>query len=537
MKLKFDANLDYQLDAVNAIVDLFEGQPLSQGDFEISFTTSVNEQGYGLIAPAGTLDYTEASPEERSKYAFIGRSKISGPKQPDMIEHIELGVGNRLMLDDETLLKNVLAVQERNDIERTPSLQGRHFSVEMETGTGKTYVYLRTIFELHKNYGFKKFIIVVPSVAIREGTLKNLDITKEHFLNLYNNVPFNHYVYDSKKISQLRQFATSNHVQILVINIDAFRKVLDQEEKGEAKKGTVNVIHQENDRLSGRRPIEFVQATSPIVIIDEPQSVDNTPKAKAAIEPLNPLCTLRYSATHTNPYNLLYKLDPVKAYDMRLVKRIEVSSVRSDANFNEAYIKLVSTDYKNGIKAKVAIHVDTKTGPKEKTFTIKQGDDLSSKSERECYRDGYIVQEISAEPGNEYIKFNSGKTIYLGQSQGGMTDEVMRVQIRKTIEEHLEKELRVKEHGIKALSLFFIDRVANYRDYDEDGNPVKGKIAKWFEEEYEKHIANPRYKGLIPYPLEKIHDGYFAQDKKGILRDTRGDTQADDLPPKFRTHS
>ena len=233
----------------------------------------------------------------------------------------------------------------------------------------------------------------------------------------------------------------------------------------------------------------------------------------------------------------MYKLDPVKAYDMRLVKRIEVSSVRSDANFNEAYIKLVSTDYKNGIKAKVAIHVDTKTGPKEKTFTIKQGDDLSSKSERECYRDGYIVQEISAEPGNEYIKFNSGKTIYLGQSQGGMTDEVMRVQIRKTIEEHLEKELRVKEHGIKALSLFFIDRVANYRDYDEDGNPVKGKIAKWFEEEYEKHIANPRYKGLIPYPLEKIHDGYFAQDKKGILRDTRGDTQADDLPPKFRTHS
>ncbi len=516
MKLKFDANLPYQLNAIQAVVDLFDAQPLNQGDFEISFTQTESRQEYGRIAPAGIPDYGEATDEE------------SEASQLDLIEDTVPGIGNRLVLDDETLLKNVHTVQERNDIEKTPALQGRHFSVEMETGTGKTYVYLRTIFELNKKYDFKKFIIVVPSVAIREGTLKNLNITKDHFKSIYNNVPFDYYVYNSKKVSQLRQFATSNNIQILVINIDAFRKVLDKDEKGTAKKGSVNVIHQEYDKLSGRRPIEFIQATNPIVIIDEPQSVDNTPKAQAAIATLNPLCTLRYSATHINPYNLLYKLDPVKAYDMRLVKRIEVSSVRSDDDFNEAYIKLISTDYKSSIKAKVAIHIDTKSGPKEKNFTLKQGDDLSNKSQRPGYKDGYIVQEISAEPGNEYIRFNSGKTLYVGQSQGGMTDDIMRVQIKKTIEEHLEKELRVKEHGIKALSLFFIDRVANYRSYDEDGNPVQGKIALWFEEEYKKLIKKPRYKDLIPYPLDKIHDGYFAQDKKGVLKDTKGNTQADE---------
>ena len=231
---------------------------------------------------------------------------------------------------------------------------------------------------LNKKYGFKKFIIVVPSVAIREGTLKNLEITNEHFKSIYNNIPFDYYVYNSKHVEKLRSFATSNNIQILVINIDAFRKTLDKEEKGTARKGSVNVIHQEYDKLSGRAPIEFVQATNPIVIIDEPQSVDNTPKAQAAIATLNPLCTLRYSATHINPYNLLYKLDPVKAYDMRLVKRIEVSSVRSEADFNEAYIKLLSTDYRNSIKAKVTIHIDTQSGPKEKNFTVKQGDDLSN---------------------------------------------------------------------------------------------------------------------------------------------------------------
>lgn len=300
MKLKFDANLQFQLDAVNAVVEIFDGQPINQSDFEISFTTNLG-----------------------------------------LVEHTELGVGNRLILDDDLMLKNIHDVQDNNDIENTSlETEGKNFSIEMETGTGKTYVYLRTIFELNKKYGFKKFIIVVPSVAIREGSLKNLDITKDHFSYLFNSVPFDYYVYDSKRVSQLRQFATSNQIQVLIINIDAFRKTLEGIE--DEKKS--NIIHRESDRLSGRKPIEFIQATSPIVIIDEPQSVDNTEKAKEAINTLNPLFILRYSATHRNPYNLLYKLDPIKAYEMKLVKRIEVDSVTSDDDFNDAFLKLESVD-------------------------------------------------------------------------------------------------------------------------------------------------------------------------------------------------
>lgn len=334
MKLKFDSNLTYQAEAVKAVVDVFDGQPLSQSGFEVSFTEQVG-----------------------------------------MVEQTELGLGNRLTLDDDQLLANVHEVQTRNEIEPVDELKGRQFSIEMETGTGKTYVYLRSIFELNQKYGFKKFIIVVPSVAIREGTLKNLQVTEEHFKALYENVPVNYYVYDSSKISQLRQFATSNQIQILIINIDAFRKIAVDEDD---KKG--NVIHRDNDRLSGRKPIEFIQATNPIVIVDEPQSVDNTPKAQEAMATLNPLCTLRYSATHRNPYNLLYKLDPIRAYDMKLVKRIEVASVMSEENLNKPYICLTDTDNKNGIKAKLKIHIENKGGAiKEKAFWYKQGDDLSAK--------------------------------------------------------------------------------------------------------------------------------------------------------------
>ena len=307
----------------------------------------------------------------------------------------ELGLGNRLNIGDEDILRNVQAVQEANEIEKVAALEGREFSIEMETGTGKTYVYLRTIFELNKTYGFKKFIIVVPSVAIREGVLKSIDVTKEHFHTLYDNAPFDHFVYDSKRLGKVRQFATSNQIQIMVINIQSFQKDVadkDLSEMTEDELKKLNVINRENDRMSGRRPIEFIQAASPIVIIDEPQSVDTTEKSRRAIGNLNPMATLRYSATHRNPYNLLYKLDPIKAYDLRLVKRIEVASIRSDDNFNEAYVKLLKTDNKNGIKAQVEIHKEGATGPKATKLWVKQGDDLYRRSDdRDAYRDGYIV--------------------------------------------------------------------------------------------------------------------------------------------------
>lgn len=506
MKIQFDPNQKFQLDAVSSVINLFEGQP----------------QRASSMTPISTGDYGEL---------FAGQTQT------------ELGIGNQIVVDEERLHENTRAVQHQNDIEITdpaaaleawelfdaPANTARscpHFSVEMETGTGKTYVYLRTIFELSQKYGFQKFIIVVPSVAIREGVLKNLEITEEHFNIIYNIKP-EYFVYDAKKINRLHQFATNDTLQILVINIDAFRKNFTGTE--EEKKS--NVIYKESDRLSGRPPIEFVQAARPIVIIDEPQSVDNTDKAQEAIKALNPLCTLRYSATHTNPYNLIYQLDPVRAFEMKLVKQIVVASAVAEGGANDAFVRVEKIEYKTGIKAKLRFHEQTKDGPREIVKTIKNGSNLFDISnERASYKDGFIVAEINAEPGNEFIRFENSRILRLGEEIGGMKDDIWRAQIKHTVKRHLDKELQVRGRGIKVLSLFFIDRVANYRDYDDGGKPVKGKFATTFEETFAELIKDPRYQELdwLKHPIEKLHDGYFAQDKKGILKDTSGTTQADD---------
>lgn len=507
MKIQFDANQTFQLDAISAVADLFDGQPQGTPEFSVIKMTEDTE-------------------------LFAGQ------------ERSELGLGNRLLLDDVKIRANTRLIQVRHEIEltdETAALEGweifdpasnsprtcPHFSVEMETGTGKTYVYLRTIFELSRRYGFKKFIIVVPSVAIREGVLKNIEITAEHFRALYDNMPFEHFVYDAKRVNRLRQFATGNTLQILIINIDAFRKNFTGTEAEQKS----NVIYKESDKLSGRQPIEFVQAARPIVIIDEPQSVDSTDKAQEAIKALNPLCTLRYSATHKNPYNLVYRLDPVRAFELRLVKQIVVASAAETSGANNAFIRVESIVYQPSIRAKLRIHVQGPDGPKEKPVTVKNGDDLFSRSnERASYAQGYSVAEINAEPDAEFIRFTNGLTLRIGQEVGGMRDDVWRVQIRHTIKKHLEKELQLHNRGIKVLSLFFIDRVASYREYDAAGKPTKGKFAQWFEEELGALVKEPRY-GVLEWtklPFDKLHDGYFAQDRKGVLKDTKGDTQADD---------
>jgi len=503
MKLKFDSSLEFQLDAIGSVVDLFEGLPPKQSGFEVSFG-----QASGRLWN-------------------------------------ELGLGNQLMLDHAQLLKNLHAIQERNVIPKSRLLieSGAvypfpNFSVEMETGTGKTYVYLRTIFELNRKYDYKKFIIVVPSVAIREGVLSSIEIMGEHLKGLYDNVPFDHFVYNSKDLSKVRQFAVSKEIQIMIINIQAFQKdagdIEDFSKLSDEERKKLNIIHQEQDKMSGRRPIEYVQAANPIVIIDEPQSVDNTPKAKRAIKTLKPLFALRYSATHVNPYNLLYKLDPIKAYDMRLVKQIEVASIRSGDNFNETFIRLDQIGYAKGAKiphAKATIHEDSPTGPKEKKITLKQGTDISQQTNRAGY-DGYIVTNICAEPGLEHVEFANGKMLELLQEEGGMGDEILREQIRQTVEEHFKKEKRFKERGIKVLSLFFIDKVVNYRFYDEEGAPRPGKIASWFEEAYRDISEKPIFRGLLPYPVSDVHDGYFSVDKKKGkvvgLSDTSGKTVKDE---------
>lgn len=471
MKLTFEPNLEYQQEAIGAVVGLFEGQALEDSDYR-----------YGM-RENGQLDFID-------------------------------GVGNHLALTEEQILDNLQKVQEQNEVPVSESLDGMHFSVEMETGTGKTYVYLRTIYELNNRYGFKKFVIVVPSVPIREGVLKNLQITHEHFQTLYDNIPVNYKVYDRNRISQLRGFATSDNIEILVINIDAFAK--DE-----------NVINKPNDKLNGQEPIKFIQSTCPIVIVDEPQNMESE-KRSAAIANLNPLCTLRYSATHRNRYNLIYSLNPVKAYDMGLVKQIEVDSVLEENSQNNAFVELTAiTATKTKITAKITIDVNDKDGVKRKSVAVKVGDDLYNLSNnREIYREGYMVEGIDA--SNGFVSFSNNEVLYQGQQQGGQNDEIMKFQIRRTIEEHLNKELKLNKHGIKVLSLFFIDRVANYRSYDAQGMPVKGKFAVWFEEIYNELIAKPIYRPLNKYPIEKIHNGYFSQDKKGQLKDTSGETQADD---------
>ena len=471
MKLHFDPNQQFQHDAISAIVGIFKGQPLNQGDFSFSISSE--------------------------NYMFR-----------------EGGVGNRLEISVEQTLKNIQEIQKKNVLPVSEKLDGMNFSVEMETGTGKTYVYLRTIYELNKKYGFKKFVIVVPSIAIREGVLKNLEITFDHFQNLYDKTPVNFDVYDSKRVSNLRNFAINNNIQILVINIDSFAK--DE-----------NIINKTNDKLTGKKPIEFIQTTSPIVIVDEPQNME-TEIRKKALENLNSLCTLRYSATHTNRYNMVYSLDPVKAYDLGLVKQIEVDSIITENDFNEAYFCLEKvTATKTRTSAKIKIDVNTPDGVKRKSVSAKVGDDLYDLSnKREIYKNGYILNGIDI--SESLVELSNGETIFVGDTFGGLSDEIMKVQIRKTVEEHFLKEREFKSKGIKVLSLFFIDRVANYRDYDSDGIPVKGKLAKWFEEIYKEISFKSAFKSLIPFDVDEVHNGYFSADKKGKWKDTKGNTQADD---------
>jgi type III restriction enzyme len=321
-------------------------------------------------------------------------------------------------------------------------------------------------------------------------------------------------VYDSTKVSTLRGFATTNNIEVLVINIDSFAK--DE-----------NIINKPNDKLNGQKPVEFIQATHPIVIVDEPQNME-TEKRIAAIDNLKALCTLRYSATHRNQYNLTYSLNPVKAYDLGLVKQIEVDSIIEENAYNDAFVSVESiTATKTKVTAKVSINSNENEGVKKKTLTVKVGDDLYKLSnEREIYADGYIIEEIDAV--NQCISISNGNLLYKGDRQGGLTDEVMKFQIRKAIEEHLKKEKRLNKLGIKVLSLFFIDKVANYRAYDSAGNPVKGKFAEWFEEIYHEYMSKPTFKELDKFPVDEIHNGYFSQDKKGAFKDTSGETKADD---------
>lgn len=487
LEFKYSADQEHQVDAVAAVCDLFRGQEFMSSEFT-----------------AGTVGgmFSDA---------------------------IVVGHANNLRVSARQLEENLHAVQEENCLARSEVLTDgrlRDFTVEMETGTGKTYVYIRTIYELNKRYGLTKFVIVVPSIAIREGVKKSFESTKKHFESLYDKKPLEFFVYDSKDMGPVGNFATSSAIQVMIINIGAFNKELDSDEK----KGATNIFHRPSEKLiGGRSPQELVSSCNPIVIIDEPQSVDNTAKAKKAIKSLNPLFVFRYSATHKEAYNMLYQLGPVDAFQRGLVKGIVVDSVLSQEDLNGAYVRLDSTDGRSGYKAKLTIDVRQADGSqKRKAVTVKTGDDLYQKSkENSDYESGWIVSNIGTAAGDEFVEFQNGEYLEPGDVLGDVAFEaIKRAQIIKTIEDHLETQLRLYKFGIKVLSLFFIDKVEKYRLYEP--NVHNGEYAEIFEEEYARIATSDkwqrRYKRAgVPLPTDGkgLHQGYFAKDGRGKFKDSK----------------
>lgn len=494
MKLHFESNLDYQHAAIESVCDLFRGQEVCRTTFTVSSQSGRTVVGQGELA--------------------LGGSFTQG--QLGLVQN-ELGVGNRLTLLDDELLANLNDIQLRNGLRPSASLASGDFTVEMETGTGKTYVYLRTVFELNQRYGFTKFVIVVPSVAIKEGVYKTLQITAEHFRNLYAGVPFDFFLYDSSKLGQVRNFATSQNIQVMVITVGAINKQ------------DVNNLYKDSEKTGGEKPIDLIRSTCPIIIVDEPQSVDGglEGRGKEALAKMNPLCTLRYSATHADKHHQVYRLDAVDAYERKLVKQIEVASAAVEGGHNKAYVRLMSVSNKsNKIRAVLEVDIQHGTSVQREQITVQAGYDLEQYTNRPIY-EGYLVEDIGCRKGDEYVQLsNQEEPLRIGGSIGGVDeDAVKRQMIRRTIEEHLDKELRFNPLGIKVLSLFFIDVVEHYRRYDINGMPVKGKYAEMFEAEYKIAAAKPRFRSLfkeidLTHEAAEVHDGYFSIDKKGKWQDT-----------------
>lgn len=495
MKLHFEPNLDYQLQAIEAVCDLFRGQEVCRTEFTVTMKT-----------PAAIAD-----------------DMLSGtaPQQMSLgIVESDLGVGNRLTLLDDELHKNLADIQLRGGLPPSGTLASGDFTVEMETGTGKTYVYLRSVFELNKRYGFTKFVIVVPSVAIKEGVYKSLQITEDHFKGLYAGVPFDYFIYDSAKLGQVRNFATSSNIQIMVVTVGAINKK------------DVNNLYKDSEKTGGEKPIDLIKATRPIVIVDEPQSVDGglSGAGKTALDAMNPLCTLRYSATHADKHHMVYRLDAIDAYERKLVKQIEVASATVEDAYNKPFVRLVSVSNKRGtIAAKIELDVTTANGVKRQEVMVSDGDDLEQTSKKRAIYADFRIGEINAAKGEEFLELRyPGGEVYLavGQAHGDVDAlAVQREMIRRTIKEHLDKEKRLRPLGVKVLSLFFIDAVDRYRQYDADGNAVKGDYARIFEEEYRRAAKLPAYQSLfaevdLASAAEEVHNGYFSIDKKGGWSDT-----------------
>lgn len=474
MRFQFESDLAHQAAAIDAVCDLFRGQEVNQTTF--------------TVAPA----------QIEGQLALAERT---------------LGYGNRLNLLDNEILSNLRDVQDRNAIETDIELKSSDFTVEMETGTGKTYVYLRTIFELNKRFGFTKFVIVVPSVAIREGVKKSIEQTREHFRALYDGVPFGSFVYESSDLSKIRDFASASSIRVMVATVQSL--------------GTKTAVFQKAREQTQDIPaVEWVAETRPIIIIDEPQSVDANPdgSGRRIMNAMRPLATLRYSATHVDKFHQVYRLDAFDAHDRGLVKSIEVDGARIKDADSSPYVKLDRVEARAGHapRARIEIALQGSSDVRRDHVWVHEDDELIDASNGRSVYSGMRVGTVDARSGGSMQLIVPGdiKTLRPGDSHADVdADSLARNMVRQTIEHHFKKELKNKPQGIKTLSLFFVAKVSDYREYDEEtGAPRPGKLATIFEEEYRKLAQRDEFKTLFaevaPDPAS-AHGGYFSQDKKG----------------------
>ena len=482
----------FQADAAKAVVDVFAGQPYLTPTYRM-------DRGSGYIQQSFTED-----------------TDLIGWRNQRIVPE----------LNDRLILQQLQKIQRANQIAPSNRLEGRstgyHLTVEMETGVGKTYTYIKTMYELNRAYGWSKFIIVVPSIAIREGVYRSLEMTQEHFAEEYGK-KIRFFIYNSARLTEIDRFASDSSINVMIINSQAFN----------ARGKDARRIYMKTDEFRSRRPIDIIAQTNPILIIDEPQSVEGK-QTKENLKQFHPMITLRYSATHKSDsiYNMVYRLDAMEAYNKRLVKKIAVKGiVESGSTATDGYLYLESINLsKKDPTATLQFERKMANGAvKKKSRIVREGDDLYEHSNGlEEYRNGFVVSRIDGR--DDSIEFLNGIRIYAGDVVGAVDeDQLRRIQIRETILSHLQRERQLFYKGIKVLSLFFIDEVANYREYDAAGQPVNGKYARMFEEEYEDILKNmqmtsgeddhSRY--LRAIPTGKTHAGYFSVDGKGKMINSR----------------
>lgn len=499
MKLQFK-HQKFQADAAKAVVDVFAGQP--------------------YLTPTYMMD------------------KGSGHYQQTLTEEDDFtGWSNQKIvpeLNDRLVLEHINAIQRANQIKPSEKLEGRYnLTIEMETGVGKTYTYIKTMYELNRAYGWSKYIVVVPSVAIREGVYKSFQVTQEHFAEEYGK-KIRFFVYNSAQLTEIDRFASDNSINVMIINSQAFN----------AKGKDARRITMKLDEFRSRRPIDIIAKTNPILIIDEPQSVEGK-QTKENLKQFNPLMTLRYSATHKSDsiYNMIYRLDAMEAYNKRLVKKIAVKGItESGSTATESYVYLESINLsKAAPTATIQFDVKGATGIRKVTRTVSEGFNLYDNSgEMEEYKNNFVVRRIDGR--DDSVEFINGIKIYAGDVIGKVSeDQLRRIQIRETILSHIQRERELFYKGIKVLSLFFIDEVAKYKQYDAAGNPMNGIYADMFEEEYNNIINHLQLefgeddylKYLDSIPAEKTHAGYFSIDKKGKMIDSKANERRENSKEKM----